>query len=79
MPSFITRTDKPIRPVPAGCGQQRWPEREWQDSCAEEGGEHHEPSATHRPRPALGMTLVLLGWPLVAVIGAALVAAFLPH
>ena len=38
------------------------------DTCALEGGEHHEPSATIKQRPWLGVAIVLLGWPLVAAV-----------
>ncbi len=68
------------RPLPAGCDQQgRHVTRTWPDSdqpmaaeaCTDEG---ISPEAGAR----LGVVLVLLGWPVVAVIVAAAVAIFWP-
>ena len=78
-------TGRIYKPLAAGLDQQgRYVTRQrhpWPDTvptdfgaaCALEGGEHHEPSQTIRPRPGLGLVLVLVtGVPfLAAVIGAA--------
>ena len=41
------------------------------ESCATEGGMHADPVSTQRYRPGVGVVLVLLGWPIVAVAVAA--------
>lgn len=63
--------------LPAGLDYQgRYITRPLPEDCAEEGGEHHEPSQTIKPRPWIGVAIVLMGWPLVAaVVGAVLVIA----
>ena len=41
------------------------------ESCAPEGGEHHDPSPALKEQPWIGVSLVLLGWPaLAAIVGA---------
>lgn len=46
-------------------------------TCAPEGGVHSDPvpSAAHKRCPALGVLLILLGWPAVAALVA--IAAFI--
>lgn len=58
------------RIFPSGLDQQgRYITRPLPDDCAPEGGEHHEPSRTIRPRPALGVVLVLVtGVPFIAAL-----------
>ena len=65
-----------IKPVPARCGQERWPERRSND-------QGDEPEEQQKPKrmPLLGLALVLGGWPLVVVLVALcmLVAEQLPY
>lgn len=77
---FTRDTARPIRPVPNGCGQYRWPERRSSvEACAEEGGAHADPVDTGPAvGPLIGLLLVLTGWPLVAVI-VALVLFIVEH
>ena len=81
MTTSVSRdTARPIRPVPNGCGQYRWPERRSSvEACAEEGGKRAEPAPAPSKGGALvGLLLVLTGWPLVAVI-VALVVFLVEH
>ena len=41
------------------------------DACAAEGGKHRDPAPTKTHRPGFGVVLVLLGWPVVAALVAA--------
>ena len=63
---------------PGAIVDDRAVEAMWRDSCAPEGGKHADPVPTERHRPGLGVVLVLIGWPLVAV-AAAVVAIIAQH
>ena len=86
MTTSVSRdTDRPIRPLPAGCGQQdRYETRThritpWVDTVAVSP----EPAKRADPAPSksgalVGLLLVLTGWPLVAVV-VALVLFIVEH